>query len=180
VLAGRVRGGSGHHGQSGPGPDVEHAAAAAFHHRRHQRRGQLHDRQDVRVQHPPGAIPVGLVEQPLVADAGVVHQDAHRPGLLMRLGHHAVDIALVGQVGRDDADPQPRVPGQQVGSQLFEPTGTPRDQDQGVDSVGEPDGKLSPDARGGAGYQHGGAIERRAQGVLHSVIIAAGPTPNLP
>ena len=108
-----------------------------------------------------------LVGQGLIADAGVVHQDIYRPGLLGCFGQGPVHVSLVGQIDGQGQYLQLRVPCQQGGAQLVEPPGPPGQQNEDPGPRRELHGKLTADPRGGAGDQDGAAIDGRTRVLSH-------------
>jgi hypothetical protein len=75
MLPAGVRGGRRHRRQARTGPDGQDNATPPGDHARHQRPGELGHRENVGLQDLTSPRPIGLIEQHLVPDSGVVDQD---------------------------------------------------------------------------------------------------------
>ena len=106
-------------------------------------------------------------ERVLEPEAGVVDQQADRPGGVGHPGLDRRELLAVAEVGHDHLDRDAVLRGQ-VGGQPLQPLAGAGDDDQVVALGGEPVGEGPADARGGAGDEDGRAVLGRGGGLRHA------------
>ena len=106
-------------------------------------------------------------ERVLEPEAGVVDQQADRPGGVGHPGLDRRELLAVAEVGHDHLDRDAVLRGQ-VGGQPLQPLAGAGHDDQVVALGGEPVGEGPADARGGAGDEDGRAVLGRGGGLRHA------------